>query len=278
MRAALVTSLALLLLTTSTGSTESPGSLATATDLMSQPDGARVAVLLPGAVPQVIETRDGWSRVTLEGWIRAEPGLPDATPPAPAAVTPPAPAPAASSDGAIAGSVYVTDQKGRASVGSGLALRLLADPASAASEIAAIAAECDVKRDALRAEAAALKDKGDRAMKTIENPSQAFEAYDEAKRQRSAKMREAKSWDDQCGSRQEAVFDAHAAQRALTSAEGKFSFDRVPPGRYTLHAALEAAGARHEWDLDVTVAAGQRMTLDLTNANRIRFTTLPVYR
>ena len=255
------------------GSAEGPEStLSSATDLMSEPGGAREAVLLPGASVRVIETRDGWSRVVLEGWVRAEAGAPDSQPPsAPPKLAIP-------QDGGISGAIFVTDAKGRTAVGAGIALRLMTDASAAASEISTIRGECDASGAAMKAEAAALKDRGDRAMKTIENPSKAFEAYDEAKRQRMEKVRQIKQHDDECAARVETVYDAHAALRALSDSEGRFALAHVPPGRYTLHASFEAGGTRHEWDVDVTMESGQNLILDLTNANRVSATPAPVYR
>src|SRR5262245_26374266 len=58
----------LVLFSMAPGPAEGPQRMmTTATDLVAQPDGQRVAVLLPGAVLHAVETRDGWTRVSMEG-------------------------------------------------------------------------------------------------------------------------------------------------------------------------------------------------------------------
>jgi predicted transcriptional regulator of viral defense system len=115
-------------------------------------------------------------------------------------------------------------------------------------------------------------------MKTTENPSQAFEAYDEAKKARQAKLREARDLDTQCDARAQSALDSHTVARALSSAEGRYLLEGVAPGRYLVHALFEAEGIRHEWDVEVTVTPGQQLSFDLTNGNQTRSEPLPIYR
>src|SRR5678815_4220132 len=124
-----------------------------------------------------------------------------------------------SQSASILGSIYITGERGRTSVGSGVAVRLLTDPRNVVPQIAAIRSDCDQSRAALEQQADALKDKGERAMKTIENPSRAFEAYDEAKKARQAKLRELKDLDAGCDARAESALDSRTVARALSSAE-----------------------------------------------------------
>ncbi|MFQ5845855.1 MAG: carboxypeptidase-like regulatory domain-containing protein, partial [Planctomycetota bacterium] len=66
--------------------------------------------------------------------------------------------------------------------------------------------------------------------------------------------------------------------RALSGSDGRFVLEHVAPGRYLLHASLEADGTRHTWDVAIDLGGGQRETLDLTNANRTGAEPLPDYR
>jgi len=278
MRRSIVVGTGLVLLTTLLVSAErSDRTLGEATDLLSGPEGARVAVLLPGATVRVTESRPGWERVEMEGWIKTEEISPAGVP-AEAAPAAPAPQQAAAAPGSIAGAVFVTDQEGRTTIGASMALRLLADPERAAEEVGAITTECESSTSALKAEAEALKAKGSRAMKTIENPSAAFEAYDEAKRERGKKLRDLRKLDEECSQRKEAALDSHTVQRTLSDAQGRYTFDKVPAGPYTLHGLLESGDVRHEWDVEIVVEPGRRLSLDLTNANRSRSGAAPVYR
>jgi hypothetical protein len=54
-----------------------------------------------------------------------------------------------------------------------------------------------------------------------------------------------------------------------TGMEAHYRIDSVAPGSYALWAEAEVAGRRYAWLVPVTVAAGQRASVDLDNSNVI---------
>ena len=251
--------------------------LARTTELASAPQGERTALLMAGTPIRVLETSGGWTKVQIEGWIPAgeAPGDQAATVASAAAE---APAPAPTGGGRISGSIFVTAAGGKTFAGSRIAVRLLREAGESRRELETIRSGCVPRHKALEMESEALRQKADRALKTVESTSQAFEAYDEAKRQRARKLREMQAADDECLARIESVLDGRAVARGLSNADGRYEFAQVAAGAYLLQASLEADGLRHQWEIEVELQDGQTMSLDLTNTNRTRVEEIPVYR
>ena len=254
-------------------------------DLASAPGGGRVAVLLPGAPVRVIETQNGWVRVSVEGWILADDlndEMPEGAAATPLSVTPGTPgassAHAAPALARISGSVYVTGEGGKTLLGSGVAVRLVENFEEVSAAIAAISDDCDARRTQLSDKAAAFDDQADRAMKTIAGTSEAFEAYDQAKERRARTLKEIKALDNECTEKVEAAVESRTVSRALAGFDGRYSFDAVRPGIYIVHAILEVEGMRHQWDAQADARTSVSIILDLSSANRAKFVKVPTYR
>ncbi len=246
-----------------------------------------VAVLMSGASVQAHETVNGWTRITMEGWAPAE-ALASAAPaegsapspePAATASTPAASAPAvpaaatppsASADaaGTVRGIAFITGKKSVTIPAARMAVRLLAEPPDRLEGLASMQSECAGKLESLDDRAAQLKEEAGRALRTTESASQAFQQVDALKAERRKVLAEIVSVDQDCQRREDEILEAHTAQRAVTDAEGRFAFDQVPAGRYTLQATFAAEEERHRWLIPVTVESGGRVTVDLTSVNR----------
>jgi len=241
-------------------------------EITTTPGAERFGVLLAGSPVRVLEARDGWMRVSVEGWIPA-----DGATAAPAAPEPrPSPAPAAAAV-SLSGSVFVTD-RGRTIVGAGIALRLVSDPERIRRKLDESRSACGSRRGALEDEARELKDKASRSLSAIENTTTAFEAYDEAKRRRRAVLASLRSLDQECLSEEESIVESGTVARTLSDPHGGYAFSGVAPGRYLLAAALETEEHREIWQVDVELAAGTSPTIDLTQENRTATEPLPSYR
>ena len=275
MRTFLTAGFCLLLAALEAGSSDgSMSRLTTTTDLTGAPDGERVGILLPGTVVRVLETREGWTRVSVEGWLRGA-DLPGGAATGLGTVQPPAAERAA---GRITGAIFVSGPGSKTAVGAAIAVRLVGGSAAAFAEIEEIRASCLARRQVLLAEAAALKDKAGRAMKTTAGTSQAFEAYDEAMREREQKLKEARSLDRECSTRINGALDAVTVAKTLSTSDGRYLLEGVLPGTYEIHAALESDGVLHSWQVRTVVEPGAQLTVDLTESNRARREEIPVYR
>jgi len=94
-------------------------------EVLEVPGGKPIALLLPGAVRSTLETREGYVRVRLEGWVRLPgTGIPPAIPgPTPA----PAAAPGAGGD-ALSGTIVATLGSGEVRYGAGARVRKFKSP------------------------------------------------------------------------------------------------------------------------------------------------------
>jgi len=244
-------------------------------EITTTPGAERFGVLLAGSPVRVLEARDGWMRVSVEGWIPADGAT--AAPAAPELRPAPAAAEPAGAAVSLSGSVFVTD-RGRTIVGSGIALRLVSDPERIRRKLDESRSACGSRRGALEDEARELKDKASRSLSAIENTTSAFEAYDEAKRRRREVLASLKSLDQECLSEEESIVESGTVARTLSDPHGGYSFRGVAPGRYLLTAALETEEQRQIWQVDVELAAGTSPTIDLTQENRTAMEPLPSYR
>lgn len=237
-------------------------SLITASDMVAEPGGNRVTMLPVGARVQIIERQGDWIKVNLTGWV-------------PASAAGAVEQPAVGAQGSLSGSVFITGARGRTHVGSGTAILLLRDPAAATDATRAVRASCEPDRNRLRQEADYFSGQAARAIRTIENTTKAFDASDEAKRQRSRLLVELAALDEACDARESAALAPFVIARALTTPEGRFIIRDVPPGPYILIASFEAEKSRHSWEARVEILSGVEGVLDLTNGNRAGQSTVP---
>ncbi|MGH9868773.1 MAG: hypothetical protein ACREAA_11500 [Candidatus Polarisedimenticolia bacterium] len=253
----LVASLAALIL----GPLASSTTLEQPAQLSATPGGPPVALLMAGTTLTVIETKEGWSHVTLEGWIPA-------TPSTSVQEAPEAPAPEQAGTGSVGGIVFVTDKGGATHPGARIAIRLLAAPPESLVGLTDVRSECAARRERLVARAAELKDQAGRALRTIESTSQAFQASDAAKAERRRVLAEVEALDKDCQEQEDKILQSHAVQNTITDGDGRYGFEAVAPGSYLVQATLDAAKERHEWLVELRATAGSRLTLDLTPGNR----------
>lgn len=262
--------------------------IAGTSDLSAAAGGERIGVLLPGADVRILEQQGDWARVEIIGWVPAGAVVAADIPPSGTAA--PALPPAAPSEppvtataretraGSLTGTLYVAGPRGRTLVGANTGIILLKDPALARQALEGIRAECERLRSGIVEDAARLKRQADQALKTIENTTRAFEAYDEAKRARERKMRELRRHDETCATQESEASSPLVQARGLTSSDGRFRFEHVPAGRYLLVTSFEAENQRHAWEVETEVAAGGTVDLPLTEANRLSVTDVPTYK
>ena len=248
--------------------------LETTTELTDSPDGHRLALLTEGIDATVLETRNGWVRVGIEGWVAIEDTSLRVSPDVVAATPPPV---SGGDDGLLTGAIYVTNKKGKTIVGSGTAVRLV-EGSEAAEAIAQLRESCESKREEVLVEASRLKEEAGYALSRTEDTSEAFEKYDEANGKRRRLLKQLKRHDDDCDFRMEEILGEFEVARGLSDAEGRFSLRRVPGGSFVIWARFDTKKTRYVWEVPVTIAPGEDLTLDLTNLNLTRTVPIPKYK
>lgn len=273
----LIIPIALLLLVTDGARPEayadSSLTLSRVADLTGAPDGQRLGLLLPGTPVQILETRGGWARVSVQGWILMEGD--EAAEARPAQASPGDVPVAMNSAGlTLSGAISINDTKGRRHPGAGASVRLVSDANAGVASLLSERAECASRLAEMQREVDGLTQKMNKALR-IERGSAAFQAYDDAKRERNAKAREIDATDNECHGRIEASVEAHTVARTLSDGEGRYSLDRLSPGSYLLYVVLTEEDGRDEWALQVELKPGEAKNLDPTPDNLAAHVSLP---
>lgn len=198
--------------------------------LFDAPRGAWVASVRAGTSVVVLEEREGWRRVRIEGWVAAPPGV--ATPTPPILVEP-----------ATLATVEGTVPLGPAgTAGAGVrSVLLVSGLEDLDKRHRDLGAEC---RPPIEAGAARLddlrKDVG-RALNSSDNFRTAAEAKDRARAALGQAEREQQERVTACRVRAEDLFQQHAVRRGFADSSGRFVFDGVAPGSYRV-IVLDPAG------------------------------------
>jgi hypothetical protein len=279
--------------------------LARETSLRSAAGGEeRVAFLTPATPIEVVETRDGWVRVRIEGWVPAGDiagAGPAGTAPAAAAatagptpVTPPPPAPTPSAPPpaapvtpppALAPPAVVTESaSGRlAAAGTSVIegtirvqLSRLKKRVGAGATVLLLPAETDLETtDAatalrlaeLEAEALRLEREAEWAMQHTSNFTEATAKRDALMAQRAEVLDKRQNILATEHGRHEQTARTAAVAQALADSKGWFRIESVPAGGYTLYTRMTRDGTDLEWIEPLTVGTGPvQVTLDETRA------------
>ncbi|HKN47654.1 MAG TPA: hypothetical protein VJ144_06760 [Candidatus Polarisedimenticolia bacterium] len=232
--------------------------------LFDGPRGAWLGTLRSDAPIAVVEERDGWRRVRVEGWISASsagPGHPDVTRPEAG----PAPLPQGTGKPFAAGvavsGVLLPPGDTAGPVGAGLIVQLLSDPEGFDREHGSAGEECRARLREATDRIAALRAQLDKALSSSDNFREAAQRNDRLKAQIAAAEQERAERLSGCRRAADAIIERHTVKRTVSDSHGAFIFDSVEPGRYRV-AALEAGGDRpRAWLLDCLVD-GEPLVLD----------------
>ena len=248
------------------------------TVLFDAPRGAWLASMRPDAVIQVLEERDGWRHVRVEGWIlvgaapapgaAAPPAAPDSAaagsaapgPAAPDAATTP---PAAKGGGAsIAGLLVAMPGMASSTPGGSLVVHLIADTGALDAELKKAGEPCHVSLQQSDAAIAELEDQVKKALNSSNNFTEATHRYDRAKSDLAAAKKERASRLEACRADVDARLAAHATARVLSDPTGRFDFRDVLAGHYRVVATEHPGSTVRVWSMECTIAAGASEVLD----------------
>ncbi len=234
--------------------------------LFDAPRGAWLAAVRAGAPMSVVEEREGWRRVRLEGWI------PTATaqgtgssesgggPEAPQLL--PAQAPSATEEsGASVRGVLLPSGTG-ASAGAGLIVMLISDLETFDREHGRAGEECRTRVKEVGERLDQLRADLSRALNSTDNFRAAAQRNDHLKLQIQETEKERSDRIRECRGSADAILDRHAVQKTISDARGTFEFPHVAPGRYRVVATEPAADPPRTWSLECNVAGADAIILD----------------
>jgi hypothetical protein len=237
-------------------------------ELLDAPGGRPIAILLSGPRPRVLEQREGYVKVALEGWVRA-PGAADAAMPAPEPAPPggveSAAVPAAAA-GSLTGAILVTLPSGEVRKGAGARVVLLGKIDELEAARGELVATYQPAAQKLQEEIAGLEAKRRAALNSTDNLGQATQSLDRAKRDLAARKKDLASLQATTASREGLLVSRHAVEETKAGADGSFRFAGLAPGEYRLWAIYSENDATdYRWYLPARVEAGSGAALELVS-------------
>jgi hypothetical protein len=224
--------------------------------LFDAPRGGWLATLREDAALSVVEERDGWRLVRLEGWMPPQ-GMEDRAGPAGAPDRVPIGA------GAVVRGVLVPYPEWAAGVEvSGRVLLLLSDLDVLDREHSGAGAGCRSRVAASRERADRLRAEADQALNSTDNFREASGRYDRLKQQALAATREGEERLADCFRKADSILQAHAAKRTVSDASGAYEFTGVRPGRYRVVSMARDEKDPWHWSLEFSVAGAEVKLLD----------------
>ena len=232
-------------------------------EILDAPGGKPIAILLAGAVRNQGETRDGYVRVRVEGWIR----LPGTAPPAVAPARAPLPAPAVSSAVPLSGIIVTTLPSGEARYGSGAKVVLLGRVPELDAAWSRLKEGYDRERADLEARTEDLKLQEKSALSSTDNMTQASQKLDRVRKMLRQAQQEKQDLKTRYATRADELFRTHQAAETVADAEGRYAFSNAAPGSYRLLAIQTLSGAAATWYLPVEVPASGGAIRDLRSSD-----------
>jgi hypothetical protein len=238
--------------------------------LFDEPRGAWLGTVRAGARLEILEERDGWRRVRVEGWLPSPVGASPVPGSASGAPASPEPAPPPGSGAAVRGTLLPVGPSAAGGAGAGLVVLLVGRLDGLDAEHALLGTTCGGQARAARERAASLRAEADRALTQVDNYRQAMNRHDRLDREAAEAEREGRDLLHTCRERAMALFESHALMKTISDVAGRFEFRDVPPGRYRVVAAETAGDRPRSWSLECPVSGpGQRVLDPRTDASRV---------
>jgi hypothetical protein len=228
--------------------------------LADAPRGTWLATVRADAPLSVLEERDGWKRVRIEGWLPGGAVPRGETPPTGAGPADDASSPWAEGGATVKGVLLPND--GGAAAGSGLIVLLLSGLEDLDSAHRRMGEACtgsvgevDSRIDRLESELAKALNSSANFREATQRNDRLKAEIKEARKERAVRLGE-------CRHNADGLFDHHAIRRSISDARGAFEFDGVPPGRYRVVATEAGRDAPRAWSLDCVVGGAETLVLD----------------
>ncbi|OLD62538.1 MAG: hypothetical protein AUI47_12200 [Acidobacteria bacterium 13_1_40CM_2_68_5] len=237
--------------------------------LLDAPRGAWLATVKEGAAVTVLEERDGWRRVRVEGWTMAPAGAPPdvSVQPPPAG---PSALPGAAPTGARVRGVLAPDIRSGGSAGANLLVLLVRESAALLADHRRAGEDCRARVGDKDREIEGLRTDLEGALNSSDNFREATTRNDRTRTRLRAAERERQLIVQECRGKAQDIFERAAVQRAISDGGGRFEFEGVEPGRYGV-VALEPSGERpRSWTFECLIAGAEARVLD-PSADRAGF-------
>jgi len=219
--------------------------------LLDAPRGAWLGELRKDAPVQVIEERDGWRRIRIEGWVRDTAPLP-----------PGAPGAAAPSMAVLRGVLTPRPGMQPATVGGGLAVLFVPDLPGTDAAHRALGEPCRAALAEIDTRLAALQDEVQASLNSSSNFKEAAQRNDRAKAALAAAQKERTDRLADCRGQAEAFFSERAVARTVSDAAGRFEISGLAPGRYRVVAMERTAAGARGWSMSADVPGGADARLE----------------
>lgn len=225
--------------------------------LLDHPKGSWLATVRGDAVLTVLEEKDGWRRVRLEGWTMAATGAAAGS----AAPESPPPGTEAAGGARIVG-VLAPDIKTGGAPGAGLLVLLARESQELDAEHRKGGEACGAGVKAADRRIEGLNQDLRNALGSSSNFRDATTRNDAIRQQlKEAEAARRRTVED-CRGRAEAIFQKHAVARAITDGDWRFAFENVAPGRYRAVAFDASLEKPRAWSLGCAIEAGGTKVLD----------------
>jgi hypothetical protein len=231
-------------------------------DLLDSPGGHPIAILLPGTARKVIEAKDGYVKVVVEGWIRQE----AAGPTLEAQPSPPPPFPEPIPATFLSGRIEVQLPSKEIRYGAGARVMLLGNVAELEKRRAALATAYQSEIKDLEAQIAQLETAKRQALNSSENLGQASKNLDQAKASLARKQKEFGAIQKKYGTLGDALVEEFKVADTAADPGGEYHLAGVAPGEYRLRAWFTDQGADYRWYLPASVSDQPGTVLNLSGA------------
>src|SRR5213594_3359141 len=233
--------------------------------VLDAPGGHPIAILLAGAHRTNGDVRDGFVRVTLEGWIRlpadAAPASPLEAPPVGVGTEPALTAPA------LSGNVTTLLPSGEIHFGAGARIVLLGQCEDLEAQRLSLESRYRIEQEDLKKEGEALALEQQRALNSSDNLHEATQRLDRSKATLAARKRKSEKLLETYREKLEDLFRRHQVAETTADARGWYRFPKLSPGSYRLLAVSTVGESVHRWYVPVGMPATGGVQLDLSESS-----------
>jgi hypothetical protein len=231
-------------------------------EVLDAPGGKPIAILLPGAETIRGESKEGYVRIRLEGWVRAASAkVPESAVSPPASIDLPAPA------AALSGTVAVRLESGEIRYGAGAHVAVLGPATELDRAWAELKEGYEKDQEELTNRILELDRQEKRALASSDNFTQATQNLDRIRAERRSAGKQREALRGRYAGRAEELFRRFQRAEAAADAAGRYSIALLPAGAYRILGTMTTDQGVRRWYVPVEVTPNGGASLDLQSAN-----------